>query len=180
MSYPVFSLGRSYPSAEVQSVYSTAPTPVNWASYSQDGVHSSSYIQFLLSLYLFFGESSESIYFNCITITLLFHSLFVFQLPSKVFVLIYLFTFFQFYFVVCQFTILHVFCCFFLFFCWLSLGLVFRLRLRDPFVSQNPREVSGSHSPGWLRSCASTICLYGHISISCTVPSGSPSPLSRV
>ena len=55
-----------------------------------------------------------------------------------------------------------------IFFCWLSLGLVVWPRLCDLFVSQNPREVYASHSPGWIPSCSYTTCLYGQISILCT------------
>ena len=42
----------------------------------------------------------------------------------------------------------------FSFFCWLSLGLVIGLRLGDLFISQNPRELCASHSPGWILGCA--------------------------
>ena len=31
MSYPGHSLGESYPSVEIQLLYSTAPPPANWA-----------------------------------------------------------------------------------------------------------------------------------------------------
>ena len=67
------------------------------------------------------------------------------------------------------------FCC-----CWLSQGLVVWPSLGDPFVSQNPREVCASHFLGRILDCAYTICSYGQISISCTIPSGSPSPPGRV
>ena len=41
-------------------------------------------------------------------------------------------------------------------FCWLSLGLFVWQRL-----SENPREFSPSHSPGWISVCAYTISSYG-------------------
>ena len=37
-----------------------------------------------------------------------------------------------------------------------------------------------SHFPGQILGCASTICLYGQISVSCTIPSGLPCPPSHV
>ena len=40
------------------------------------------------------------------------------------------------------------------FFCWLSLGLVVWPRFGDPFVSQSPRGVCASHSPGQILGCA--------------------------
>ena len=64
---------------------------------------------------------------------------------------------------------------YFLFFILLALGLVVWPRLDNLFVSQNPRELCLSHSPGQILGCAYTTCLYGQISISCTIPSGSPS-----
>ena len=70
----------------------------------------------------------------------------------------------------------QVLCFFFL----LSQGLVDWMRLGDPFVSQNPRDVCASHSPGQILGCVYTICLHGQISISCTIPSGSPFPTTRV
>ena len=36
-------------------------------------------------------------------------------------------------------------------------------RLDDPFVSQNPKGVCVSHSPGQILSCALTTCSYGQI-----------------
>ena len=68
----------------------------------------------------------------------------------------------------------------FLFLCWLLLGQVVWSRLGDPFVCQNPRGVCVSHFPGQMLGCACTISLYGEISISCTIPSGSPCPSSCV
>ena len=58
-----------------------------------------------------------------------------------------------------------------LFFCWRLKVLVVRARLGDFFVSQNPRELCTSHSPGRIPGCAYIICLYGQISVSCTIPS---------
>ena len=53
-------------------------------------------------------------------------------------------------------------------------------RLGDTFVFQNPREVCAFQSPGQIPGCVCTICSYSQISISCTIPSGSPCPLSRI
>ena len=69
---------------------------------------------------------------------------------------------------------------FFLFICCQSLCLVVWPRLDNPFVSQNPIEFYVSHSPGQILSFAYTICSYGQIQISCTILSGSPSPLNHV
>ena len=87
-----------------------------------------------------------------------------FQFSSKVRVLILFFTFFQFYSVVCQDNKVHnsassLFCC------WLLLGLIVWPRLGDPFVSQNPRAVCVSHSPGQILGCSYTICSHGQLSI---------------
>ena len=62
----------------------------------------------------------------------------------------------------------------------LLLGLVFWPRLGDLFLSQNPRGVFESHSPGQILGCAYIICSYGQILISCTILNGSPCPPSRV
>ena len=67
---------------------------------------------------------------------------------------------------------------FFFFFSWLSLGLVAWPRLKDSF--QNPREFCASNFLGRILGCAYTICSYGQIKISCTIPSGSLSPPSCV
>ena len=64
------------------------------------------------------------------------------------------------------------------FYCWPWLGLVIWPRLGDLFVSQNSKEICGSHSPRRILGCACTFCSYGLISISCTIPSGLPSRLS--
>ena len=128
-----------------------------------------------------------------ITVTFMFNSFF--QLPSKVQVLISLFPHFKFYSVISwngkvhnsagSLLLFFLFFFFFLvffffFFFWLSLCLVVWPRLGDPFVSQNPWKLCASHSPGRIPGCAYTICLYGQISISCTIPSGSPCPPSFV
>ena len=45
----------------------------------------------------------------------------------------------------------------FIYSCWLSLGLIVWLRLGDPFLYQNPREVCTSHFLGLILGCAYTI-----------------------
>ena len=50
-----------------------------------------------------------------------------------------------------------------LFFCLLSISMVVWLRLGDPFVSQNHREVCASHFPGWNPGCAYTNYSYCQI-----------------
>ena len=102
-----------------------------------------------------------------------------FQFPCKVEVIIILFTFFQFHSVVSRDNKVH-YSASYLFFCWLLLGLVVLPGLGDPFVCQNFRGVCVSHFPRQKQGCAYTICLYGQISISCTIPSGSSYPPSRV
>ena len=67
-----------------------------------------------------------------------------------------------------------------LFLFFFSLGVVVWRRLGDPFISQNPWEVCESHSPGRILGCIYTTCSHGQISISGTIPSGLPSPPSRV
>ena len=59
-----------------------------------------------------------------------------------------------------------------LLYCWLLKGMIVWSRLGDPFVSQKLRGICASHFPGQLLGCANIICLYGQISISCTIPSG--------
>ena len=49
--------------------------------------------------------------------------------------------------------------------CWLFQSPVVWPRLGDPFVSQNPRKVCASHSPGQNLGCAYPICLHGKTSI---------------
>ena len=62
----------------------------------------------------------------------------------------------------------------------LSLGLVIWPILGDPLVSQNPREVRASHSPGGILDCAYTTCSYGVIKNFGTTPNWLPSPPSRI
>ena len=105
----------------------------------------------------------------------MFHSFF------KVEVLILLFAFFQFYSVVSRNSKIpnleSLLCCW----CWLLLiGQVVWPRLSDLFVSQNSREFFASHSPGLILDCAYSICSWGQTSISCTIPSESPCPSSRI
>ena len=102
-----------------------------------------------------------------------FHVPQFFQFPSKVEVFIFLFTFFQFYIVVSQESKVHNFAIsLFLFFYFfrLSLGLVFWPRLDDPFVRQSPIGVYVWHFLRQVLGCAYTICSYGEIKISCTIP----------
>ena len=70
--------------------------------------------------------------------------------------------------------------CKFSFFCSLLLGLLVWPRLGDPFASQNFRGVCVCRSPGQILACVYTMYSYGQISISCTIPSESPFPPSRV
>ena len=105
-----------------------------------------------------------------------FHIPLFFQFSSKVLIFIVLFTFFQFYPVISLNGKVHYSIGFFFY----SQGLVFWPGLDDPFVSQNPREVCASRSPGRILVCAYTICSHGQISMSCTVPVGSPSSPSCV
>ena len=72
-------------------------------------------------------------------------SIVFFQFPSKVKILILLFTFFQFYSVVSRDSKVDNFPCS-LFFCRLLLGLVFWSRLGDPFVWHSPIKVCVSFS----------------------------------
>ena len=44
-------------------------------------------------------------------------------------------------------------------------------------LCQNPRRVCVSHFLGQMLGCTYTICSYGQISVSCTIPSGLPSLL---
>ena len=103
-------------------------------------------------------------------VTCMFHSFF--QFPSKVQVLILLFTFFQFYSVVRQDSKVDNFANS-LFCCWFLLGLVFWLRLGDLSVCQSSKRIYVCHFLGQMLGCAYTICSYGQIEISCTSPSGS-------
>ena len=66
---------------------------------------------------------------------------------------------------------------------WLLFGSVVWNRYGDPFVSENPRGVCASHSPGQVLGCTYTIFSYGKIQISCTIHSElitSPSQSSLV
>ena len=112
-------------------------------------------------------------------LTCMFHSFF--QFPSKVEVLILLFTFFQFNSVINRDSkVLNfansLFCCC----CWLLLGLVFWLRLGDLCVCQSPIGVYVCYFLGRILGCEYTIYLYGQIWISCTSPYWSPCRCSRV
>ena len=79
-----------------------------------------------------------------IIVTFMFHTFF-FQFPSKVEVLILLFTFFQFYSVVIRDSKVDNFASL-SFFCGLFLSLVFWPRLGDPCVCQSPIGVFACHS----------------------------------
>ena len=101
-----------------------------------------------------------------IYVTFMFHSFF--QSPSKVEVLILLFTFFQFYSVVSQDRKVDhfanfLFLFFFFFFGWLLFGLVFWPRLGDSFVCQSPIGVWVCHFLGQMLRCAYTICSFSQI-----------------
>ena len=100
-------------------------------------LHSSSYFQVFQFLYQSFGDCTRSTDNNWYNHH--FHIPQFFQFSSKVLVLILLFTFFQFYSVVTWDSKVDNFAS--SPFCWLLQGLVVWLRLGDPFVSQNPREV---------------------------------------
>ena len=66
---------------------------------------------------------------------------------------------------------------FFFFFFLLTfffLGLVVWPRLVDQLIFQNPRKICASHFLVRILGCAYTICSYDKISISCTIPVGSP------
>ena len=113
------------------------------------------------------------------TVIFMFYSFF--QFFSKVYVLIYLFAFFQFTLWsvgTAKSTMRQVLL--FFFFWWLSWVLAVWLRFGDLFVSQNFKEFSASYFLGQIPGCAYTICLFGQIQTSCTIASGSPSPSSRV
>ena len=84
--------------------------------------------------------------------------------------------FLKFYYMVCWGSRVHYSAGSLFFFCWLSLCMVAWPILIDPFVSQNPRELCASHSPRLILRYAYTNCLYGRISIYCTIASGSLSP----
>ena len=107
-----------------------------------------------------------------ITVTFIFHSFFFSSLARFLF-LISLFTFFQFYTMTRRDGKVLFFFFFFFLPCWLSLCLVVWPRLGDRFVSQNPKEVCASHSPGLILGFTYTSCSYGHIIIIIIInPSG--------
>ena len=95
-----------------------------------------------------------------VTVTFIFHSFF--QLPSKVFIFILLFTLFQFYSVVSQDSKVDNFANSLLFCWWLS-SLVFLSRLGDPSVYQSPKGVYVCYFLGQMLGCAYTICCYSQI-----------------
>ena len=141
-----------------------------------DVLHSSSYFQVPQSLYQSFGDCTKSTNYNWYHHHFHIPQFFNSRARSR-----YLSFFaFSFNFILWsagteKATIRQV-----LFFCWLLIGLVIWSRLGEPFVSQNPREVCAFHSPGQLPGCVYTICSYGQISISCTIPRGSRCPPSHV
>ena len=123
-----------------------------------------------------FGDRSK-----CLTVTIMFHRFFSSLVSSKNF------SAFSFSLIFSQWlsgkvrswaSFLFFFFFFFFLLVKLSLGLVGWLGLSDLFIAQNPREFCASQ--GQILVYAYTICSYGQISISCTIPCGSPSPLSRV
>ena len=97
-----------------------------------------------------------------ITIGMIVHFMFhsFFQFPSKVEVLILLFTFFQFYSVVSQVSKVDNFAnSLFFFFCRLLLGLVFWQRFGDQSVCQSPIRVYVCHFLGQVLGCALLLLL---------------------
>ena len=108
-----------------------------------------------------------------IIVTCMFHSFF--QFSSKVEVLIFLFTFFQFYFVLSRDSKVDNFVSS-LFFCWLTVSLVFGPRLGDPSVCQSPIGVYVSFSRTGAELCINhlLVCLnFLHISQWITLPTQS-------
>ena len=102
------------------------------------------FLNFVFHFHLFDGVSAKSTnhnWYNCHLYVPQF-----FQFPSKVEVLILLFTFFQFYCVVSWDSTVYNFANYF--FCWLLLGLVFWPRLGDLYVCQSPIEVYVCNSLG--------------------------------
>ena len=75
-----------------------------------------------------------------------------FQFLRMVFIIIFLFVFFQFYSVVCRDSKVHNSVR--TLFCWLSLCMVDWPGLDDRFVSQNPIKYCTSHLLGWILCCA--------------------------
>ena len=106
--------------------------------YSLDSLHSSSYFQVLQPLYQSFGDCTKCTNYNWYHHH--FHVPQFFLFPSKVKVLIFLFTSFQFYSMVSQDSKIYNFASSLFFFCWLLPGLIIWLRSGDLFLSHNPRE----------------------------------------
>ena len=118
-----------------------------------DDPNLSSYFQVFQSLYQFFGDCSEHTDYNW------YHRFIVCFLNSLTkskylffFSLSFIFTVAcrdsKVYYSAGSLSLSFFFFFFFFFFFWLSLGLVVWPRLGDLFVSQNPRELNTSHSPG--------------------------------
>ena len=127
--------------------------------YSLDGLNSSSYFQIFLSLYQSFGDCTQSPNYN------LYHC--HFHVPQFFNSLVRSFFSLSFNFTLWyppppgqQSPQFGKFA-----FCWLFQGLIVWLGLGNLFVSQNPKEVYASHSPGQIPGCAYTIWLYGQISM---------------
>ena len=119
-----------------------------------DDLHSSSYFQVLHP----FTNPLVTVPRAPVTIgiiSFIFHSFF-FQFSCKVEELILLFAFFQLYSVVNRDSKVHNSASSFLFL-W---GLVVCPKLGDLFVSQNPKLVWASYSPGQILDCAYTICSF--------------------
>ena len=91
--------------------------------------------------------------------------------------IVFCFTFFQFYSMISWDNKVHNFASFL----FLLLIIMRSCRLAEVmFVGQNPRGDCVRHFPGQMLGCAYTICSYGQIKISCTIPRGSPCLPSRV
>ena len=156
---------------EWQQVYSNLQDSSRYSGRSRlcsslDGHHSASYFQVLQPLYQSFGDCTKSYDYNWYNR----YSLFLFNSLAR-FTLFLSLAFFFNYFTqwsagTAKSTIRQVvfFCC-----CWLFLDLVVWQRLCDPFVSQNPRGVCASHSPGQILDGAYGIYSYGQISVSLTI-----------
>ena len=61
----------------------------------------------------------------------------------------------------------------------LILFMIFWSELGDPFELQSLRKFYAYHFLGNILFCAYAVFHYGEISVSCTIPSGSPFPLSH-
>ena len=112
-----------------------------------------SYFQVLQFLNQSFGDFTKSTNYHWYYRH--FHVPQFFQFPRKAEEPISFFVFFQFYSVVSWESKIHNSAS--------SLFLVVWPRLDDLFVSQNPRGVFASHSPGHILGCTYTICSYGQI-----------------